>query len=188
MNHLGTVLLETERLELRRFMMKDSKQMYENWASSSTVTKYLTWEPHPSELATRELLSFWTREYEKSDFYIWAIVLKENNENIGAISVVGIDENISSVKIGYCLSELYWNQGYMTEALKRIMRFFFEEVEVNRVESCHSVLNPASGEVMKKAGLLIEGIKKDGDMSNAGLSDLVMYGLVREDFEKNKIL
>lgn len=183
MNHIGTLPLETERLILRKFRIEDSKQMFENWASSSTVTKYLTWEPHPSELATRELLSFWMREYEKNDFYIWAIVLKENNQNIGVISVVGTEENISSVRIGYCLGDVYWDHGYMTEALVGIIKFFFDEVGVNRVESCHSVLNPASGRVMEKAGLIKEGIKREADLSNAGLSDLVIYGLVREDYE-----
>lgn len=186
MNHKGTVALETERLILRRFKLDDAKQMYENWASLETVTKYLTWKPHTSVQATTELLTHWISEYQKKDFYIWAIILKENSENIGVISVVDSDENISSVTIGYCLSDLYWNHGYMTEAIKGIMEFFFEEVGVNRVESNHSVLNPASGRVMEKAGLKREGIKKLGDMSNIGLSDRVMYGLVKEDYESLK--
>lgn len=85
--------------------------------------------------------------------------------------MVDSNERISAVTIGYCLSDLYWNQGYMTEALEKVLEFFFEEVDVNRVESKHSVHNPASGRVMQKAGLLKEGVLKQGDMSNIGISD-----------------
>lgn len=124
MNHKGTVNLESERLLFRRFELEDSKHMYENWASLETVTTYLTWKPHPSELETKEIITLWQREYRRKDFYQWAIILKENNENIGVISVVDSNESISSVTIGYCLSDLYWNHGYMTEALERVLEFF----------------------------------------------------------------
>lgn len=186
MNHKGTIQLESERLIFRQFKLEDAKQMYENWASLEIVTTYLTWKPHTSESATKEIISLWKREYRRKDFYQWAIILKENDENIGVISVVDSKEHISSVTIGYCLSDLYWNHGYMTEALERVMEFFFEEVGVNRVESKHSVYNPASGRVMQKAGLIKEGVIKQGDMSNIGLSDLVVYGLVKEDYNKQK--
>jgi len=46
MNHKGTVMLETEQLILRRFMIDDAEAMFRNWASDSEVTKYLTWSTH----------------------------------------------------------------------------------------------------------------------------------------------
>ncbi len=41
MNHIGTLTLETERLVLRRFLTSDADNMFRNWASKSTVTKFL---------------------------------------------------------------------------------------------------------------------------------------------------
>ena len=46
MNHLGTVVLETTRLILRRFTIEDAEGMYRNWASEDEVTKFLTWPTH----------------------------------------------------------------------------------------------------------------------------------------------
>ncbi|MBQ4523154.1 MAG: GNAT family N-acetyltransferase, partial [Lachnospiraceae bacterium] len=77
MNHKGTVKLETERLILRRFVIEDAKAMYENWASEDEVTKFLTWPTHSSVEDTRFVLNHWINSYEKSDFYNWAIELKE---------------------------------------------------------------------------------------------------------------
>lgn len=46
MNHLGTVVLETTRLKLRRFTIEDAEGMYRNWASEDEVTQFLTWPTH----------------------------------------------------------------------------------------------------------------------------------------------
>ncbi len=46
MKHIGTQSIETDRLVLRRFQDNDAQNMYENWASSDDVTKYLTWQSY----------------------------------------------------------------------------------------------------------------------------------------------
>lgn len=48
LNHKGTKILETKRLILRKFKEEDAIDMYNNWASDSEVTKYLTWSAHSS--------------------------------------------------------------------------------------------------------------------------------------------
>lgn len=45
----------------------------------------------------------------------------------------------------------------MSEAMKAVMDFFFEEVEVNRIEARHDPRNPNSGKVMEKCGMKYEG-------------------------------
>lgn len=50
MNHLGTVVLETTRLKLRRFTIEDAEGMYRNWASEDEVTKFLTWPTHARQI------------------------------------------------------------------------------------------------------------------------------------------
>lgn len=52
MNHLGTVVLETTRLKLRRFTIEDAEGMYRNWASEDEVTKFLTWPTHARQILT----------------------------------------------------------------------------------------------------------------------------------------
>lgn len=48
MTHKGTVMLETERLILRRFVAEDAEAMFRNWVNDPEVTRYLTWQPHGS--------------------------------------------------------------------------------------------------------------------------------------------
>ena len=181
MKHLGTKTIETERLILRKLSVKDAEAMFRNWASDPEVTKFLTWPPHASVDATRELLSEWSDNYSKDDYYQWGIELKSPGEVIGSISVVGMKDELDMVHIGYCIGRAWWHQGIMTEALGALIDFFFNEVGCNRIESRHDLNNPNSGEVMKKCGMRLEGIKRSADKNNQGICDVAEYAILRSD-------
>jgi len=182
MNHAGTVTLETERLKLRALVPEDVTAMFDNWAKEEEVTKFLTWPTHTSAEVTKEVLNSWMKEYGKKDFYQWGIELRAIKQVVGTISVVHIKEDIKEVEIGYCIGSKFWNQGIMSEALKEIMRFFFEEVKVNRITARHDTNNPNSGHVMRACGLKFEGIHLQGDINNTGVCDVAVYGLVADDY------
>ena len=182
MRHQGTKRIETKRLILRRFQENDAESMFRNWTNSFEVTKYLTWKPHENNTETEVLLDKWIKESEKDDFYQWAIELKEIHEPIGTISVVGKDENIDMVEIGYCIGLKWWNHGIMSEAFRAVISFFFEEVGVNRIQAQHDSNNPNSGRVMKKCGLKYEGTLRQAGRNNQGIVDMNVYGLLREEW------
>ncbi len=182
MTHIGTQTLETERLILRKFEISDAENMFKNWSSDSEVTKFLTWETHKSIDDSKEIISFWIHEYEKPDFYQWAIVLKETNEVIGSITVVKIMEQVNLVETGYAISRKFWGKGITTEAFKKVIEFLFEKVGVNKIQAKHDYRNPASGKVMKKCGLIYEGTLRQKGFCNAGVGDLVYYGMLKEEY------
>ncbi len=182
MDHIGTQRLETERLVLRRFTLDDAPAMFENWASDAEVTRFLTWQPHASVEVTRSVLADWVSSYEQPDFYQWAIVLKQlGDEPIGSISVVGMNENVSMVHIGYCIGRPWWRQGITSEALGRVIDFFFDEVGANRIESRHDPDNPHSGMVMVKCGMRYEGTMRSADRNNQGICDSSWYAILCSD-------
>ena len=182
MEHLGTKELESKRLILRRFTLNDAQNVFKNWANDDEVTKYLTWPTHKDINTTKYVLEQWIKNYEKKDFYQWAIVLKEINEPIGSISSVKTDDEIKMVHIGYCIGKKWWNKGITSEALNVLLKYFFEEVGVNRIESRHDTNNPNSGKVMKKCGMKYEGLMRQADKNNQGLGDTVYYGILAEDY------
>lgn len=51
----------------------------------------------------------------------------------------------------------------MSEALAALIKFFFEEVEVNRIESRFDPNNIGSGKVMEKCGMEYEGTLREAD-------------------------
>ncbi len=183
MNHKGTKTIETPRLILRKLTLEDAEPMFRNWASHPEVTQYLTWPAHPSVTTTACLLEIWSKEYEKPNYYQWAIVLKDLGEPIGAISGVNVRDDIGEIEIGYCIGKAWWHQGIVSEALSAVMAFLFTEVGANRIEAKHDIRNPHSGGVMRKCGMKYEGTARSSDRNNQGICDTATYGILREDWQ-----
>jgi ribosomal-protein-alanine N-acetyltransferase len=184
MEHLGTKKMETERLLLRQLTIEDTENVFKNWTNDDEVTKYLTWPAHKDINVTINVLENWIKNYESMDFYQWGIVLKEINEPIGTISVVDHSDGIKMVCIGYCIGLKWWNKGITTEALDTVIKFFFEEVGVNRVEAKFVVGNESSGKVMIKCGMKYEGLKRQEHLCNQGILDTKHYAILSEDYRK----
>lgn len=182
MENKGTKRLETDRLILRRFTAEDADSMFQNWASDSEVTRFLTWPPHTDVNVTRQLLAVWVNGYAELSRYNWAIELKETHELVGNISVVKLNEKTEEADMGYCMGKAWWGQGIMPEALRRVIVFLFEEVGVNRIAACHDVNNPKSGRVMEKAGMKQEGIWRQAGLNNQGICDAVWHAVLRSEF------
>ena len=143
------ITLETNRLVLRPFEENDAIVIFNNWASDPEVTKYLTWNHHSDIKQTNEILSIWLKQYEKPERINFGIVLKETNELIGGIDVVGYIEGVPV--IGYCISRKHWNNGYTTEAFKKVIEFLFSlNHKTIRVDAM--VDNIASNKVILKCG------------------------------------
>ena len=153
MKHLGTKNLETNRLILRKFQLDDYKLFYQNWATDERVTRYMTWYPHQNINETKELVERWSNSYDNNQFYHWIIVLKENNEPIGSMSVVDINEEKEDFEVGYCINYNNWNKGLATEAFNEVINYLFNEVNIKCVTASHDSRNVASGKVMEKCGL-----------------------------------
>lgn len=182
MNHLGTQVLTTARLTLRPFALADAPAMYRNWASDPEVTRYLTWPTHTGVDITQKVLADWVGRYPDPTWYQWAIVLTALGEPIGSIGIVRMDENVGSVHVGYCIGRRWWRQGITSEALAVLMRFFFEAVRVNRMDSRHDPRNPHSGDVMLRCGMTREGTMRQADRNNQGICDYTEYGILRDEY------
>lgn len=141
--------LVTDNCVLRKVKKEDAEPMFRNWASDPEVTKFLTWPSHESIEVTNKVIDRWFEEEKNPKTIRFVITLKDNDEPIGSIDVVGyINDN---PEIGYCLSRKYWNKGLMTEACKAFSKYLlnigFEKVLIKAV-----VENIGSNRVIEKCG------------------------------------
>ena len=180
-NHKGTVVLETDRLILRRFTHEDAQAMFDHWASDSEVTKYLTWPTHGNVDITYTVIEDWISRYSELGFYQWAIELKESRILVGSISVVHYNDKVAKMEIGYCIGKKWWNRGITSEALAAVINFLLEEVGAQRVEACHDPRNPNSGAVMRKCGMHYEGTQRQAGINNSGKCGLSWYSILATD-------
>ena len=141
--------LETNRLYLRRVSINDAQEMYKNWANSENVTRFLEWSPHRSVEDTKAFLSYILPQYEQDDCFRWGIVRKSDNVLMGMIDVVRFRNGCP--EIGYSSGEMFWGNGYMTEACKAVINelfsFGYNTIFISAVKE-----NIGSNRVIQKSG------------------------------------
>ncbi len=173
-------MFETERLVLRRFELSDAEDMFNNYCGSDKVTEFLSWNTHESLDATKEYLkNVALPKYEKDNTYLWALVLKENNQVIGCIEASKVDLELKSAMFGWVLGEKFWGMGLMPEASQVIRDYLFDEGFV-RLWAYHNSENKKSGRVMQKIGMLHEGTLKKYSFDNKGnYIDCELYAITK---------
>ena len=170
MTHKGTVELETERLILRRFSPDDSAALFKNLHTKPGNTV---------EVVCDFFCKNWLESYNSLNSYQWVIVLKSLGEPIGTLRAHTVDDLRRSLELGYEIGGNWWHQGIMTEAVKCVIQFFFEEIGLNRISARHNTTNPRSGGVMLNVGMSQEGILREASRTGC---DVVLYAILAEDY------
>lgn len=183
LHHKGTQWLATERLRLSPITPKYAEEMYYGWAGDNDVTQYLSWPTHASVDVTKMILQDWAEKYTSTKYYNWGIFLKENGKLIGTISFVDINDYKCTAELGYVIAKPYWNNGYASEAAKRLLEFGFNEIGFKCITGYHYMRNDGSGKVMEKIGMKREGCLPRSKLDNKGhVCDVIQYAAQREDW------
>lgn len=144
-----TLTLRTERLELRRFTEADAPVCFRNWMSDPEVARFTTWSQHRDVGESREVISRWVAEYALGTMD-WCITIRSTGEPIGSITAVRDHPDRRYCEIGYCLSQRYWDMGYMTEAVTAVSRYILDFTDYIYIQARYDTENEASGRVLEK--------------------------------------
>ena len=172
--------METPRLLLRKIRRRDAADLFE-WCSDDQVARYVLWDAHEQISETRSYIRQVRAAYRHGLPSSWAIVLKSSRKVIGTIGFMWFSRENRSAEVGYSLARSCWGQGYMTEALSRVLRAAFEDLKLNRVEAQYDVRNPASGRVMEKSGMRHEGILRNRILNKGEYVDVGICSMIASD-------
>ena len=173
--------LETERLILRKMVLNDAEAVFA-YASNSEVSRYTLWETHRSIEDSRALLEFATQKYENGGEPDWGIVYRGNGCLVGACGLVNWETEHARAEVGFVLSQEYWGRGLMPEAVRALISFGFERMNLNRVEARCIAENVASARVMEKAGMGYEGTLRQREYIKGAYRDINVYGILKKQF------
>lgn len=154
MINISRVTLETERLLLRAFEISDLEDFYE-YAKVKGVGEAAGWPHHKNIDETKKILLEFIENKN-----IFAIYNKKYEKVIGSIGLhTEYDKNVFSdysnykiLEIGYVLSKEYWSQGFMTEALKKIIEYIFTTLKYDILIAGYFENNYSSEKIQKKLG------------------------------------
>ncbi|MCM3410387.1 GNAT family N-acetyltransferase [Metabacillus litoralis] len=178
---------ETNRLIIRKININDLDDIYE-FSSDPKVAHHMTWEVNKTKEETlHNFVSIVIEKYKTGQSADWAIVHKESNKVIGTCSFVDWSNNNQKAEIGYVLNRNYWGQGLVSEAIKEVIKFGFETLELNRIEGGCDTDNIGSEKVMLKAGFKYEGTLRKNEYIKGEFRDTKVYSIIKEDFFLNRI-
>jgi len=149
------VVLETERLALRRFTEEDVDLLVE-LDSDPEVMRYITGGiPTSREEVETEYLPAYLAYYERYEgFGFWAAVEKAGGAFVGWFHFRPADSELpDEVELGYRLRRNAWGKGYATEGSRALVEKGFTDLGVRRVVASTLVVHEASRRVLENAGL-----------------------------------
>jgi ribosomal-protein-alanine N-acetyltransferase len=180
------VKLFTDRLTIRDLSIIDLENHHE-LMSNNNVMYYLQDIKRNSIKESEEDLNKTINDTNSKDrkYYFFLIENKTTNEFIGEIGYTVLNNTLFGklVDLGYFINEKYWNKGYTTEALGRVIEFAFKENNVYRIKTGCIKENIGSEKVMQKNGFIKEGEFKEYVFHDGKLKDRVQYRLLKNEWK-----
>ena len=173
-------LLETTRLVLRPFELADAPAV-QQLAGAREIADTTLRIPHPyPDGAAAEWITTHGPAWERGAGVSYAITLRGSTTLIGAIGLE-IARRSSWGELGYWVAVSSWNRGYCSEAARMILDFAFNELHLHRIQARHLTRNPASGRVLQKIGMRLEGVHREAVCKWDRFEDLAVYGILETD-------
>ena len=157
-------IIETERLYLRKFMLKDASALFK-MNSNPTVLQYTGDVPFKNINVAENFIKNYNH-YETFNMGRWAVCGKKQGEFLGWCGLKYHPED-NFIDIGYRFFEKHWSKGYATETTKGVLSYAFNALRVQDVYAYIDKRNSASIKVAEKSGLVFQKeIVHEGNPTN----------------------
>jgi ribosomal-protein-alanine N-acetyltransferase len=181
---LGPVI-ESDRVVLRTPQMSD----YPGWAELRAASReFLTpWEPlwatdELSRPSFRRRVRHYLRDLREDVGYALFIFAATSGFLVGGLTLCNVRRGVTqSCTLGYWIGAKYAQQGYMTAAVRAVVPFVFDSLELHRLEAACLPSNTASIKLLEKTGFKREGLARRYLRINGVWQDHLLYALLDSD-------
>ena len=157
--------LETERLTLRLLKKTDVAEIFK-LRSDKKVSHY-TARPVQKKLSeAEEFIDFIKEGIHNNEYIYLAITTKESPKLIGTICLWNFSEDKKVAELGYELLPSFQGRGIMDEALKRLVKFGFSTLKLDKIEAFTHKENAASLKLLVNNKFVHEVGRKDKGFPN----------------------
>lgn len=178
-------VIETKRVLLRTPQMSD----YPAWAELRANSRdfLMPWEPlwAPDELSRasfRRRVRHYLRDLREDLGYALFIHDRESSALLGGLTLCNVRRGVTqSCTLGYWVGAQYSKQGYMTAAVRAVVPFVFDTLELHRLEAACLPTNTASMRLLDKTGFQREGLARRYLRINGVWQDHILYALLDSD-------
>ena len=178
-------IIESERVMLRTPQMSD----YPAWAElrASSREFLVPWEPRwamdeLTRASFRRRVRHYQRDLREDIGYALFIYSVATGGFVGGVTLCNVRRGVTqSCTLGYWIGAQYAQQGYMTAAMRAVVPFVFDSLDLHRLEAACLPTNTASMRLLEKTGFKREGLARRYLRINGGWQDHLLYALLDSD-------
>lgn len=170
----------TDQILLKQVELSDAQDIFE---TINTQRAYLgKWLPFVAVSLSIENTVFFIDKMLEDTQENYIFVIHYDGVFAGLIGFKGNDKQNKRIEIGYWLSESYQKKGIVTQSVKSMCQFAFEELRINRIQIRCAVGNEPSKKIPQRLGFTLEGVERDGELLTGGIyTDLEVYSKLKTD-------
>ena len=178
-------IIESERVMLRTPQMSD----YPAWAElrASSREFLVPWEPRwamdeLTRASFRRRVRHYQRDLREDIGYALFIYSVATGGLVGGVTLCNVRRGVTqSCTLGYWIGAQYAQQGYMTAAVRAVVPYVFDSLDLHRLEAACLPTNTASMRLLEKTGFMREGLARRYLRINGGWQDHMLYALLDSD-------
>lgn len=176
------IKLQTERLIISHISLSDLEKIHELHSLPET-DKFNTLGIPENLNQTESIIKNWIEKNTngENENFTFKVELIDSKSFLGLISMNLGKPKFKSAEVWYKLHSNFWNKGYATEALNKILDFGFNELQLHRIEAGCAVGNIGSIRILEKVGMTREGRKRKILPLMSGWSDTFEYAILSTD-------
>jgi [ribosomal protein S5]-alanine N-acetyltransferase len=176
--------LETERLVLRQIVPTDAEDLYRIFADHESM-RYWSCRPFCSIKQAEKLIEGMARAFLEESGIHWAITLRNENRLIGKCGYNEWRKLHRRGDISYIVDRRQWGKGLVSEALRAMLQYGFDQMDLHSIEAGVTPGNDASTRMLQKLGFHLEGHLKESFLVEDVFVDSLIYSLLRKEWESS---
>ncbi len=176
--------IRAQRVTLRELRDTDVASLFAIF-SDPEVMRYWSSVPLTDVEEARQMVVDIRCDFETKKFFKWGVARNEDDHVIGTCTLFNVFLENYRAEIGYALGREFWGNGFMTEALKSLIEYSFQNLNLHRLEADVDPRNDASIKTLERLGFRREGHLRERWHVGGEIQDALFYGLLRREWESN---
>ena len=172
------------RVSLRWLTDDDAPALFSIF-SDAEVMRYWSSPPLDEIDGARKLLTDIRDYFRQRALFQWGIARHTDDRVIGTCTLFHVDLNNRRAELGYALGREHWGKGYMQEALGALLGFYFDTLNMHRIEADVDPRNASSVKTLERLGFQREGYLRERWLVGGEIQDALFYGLLRREWQNN---
>lgn len=155
-------IIKTSRLILNKIELSDADTVF-FLKSNPEVMRYIKRDPYTEIEQAVNNIKLISSQLETRESVNWALRDAETKEMMGSISLWNFSKNRKTAEMGYAMKPDFHGNGYMDEAMKAVVNYGFEELNLDLIEAFTSRYNESSKKLLLKNHFVHNPSREDED-------------------------